>query len=461
MTKEQLPADCLNDIFSHLDVKSLSNCTFVNWLWCEISVRLLWASIRNFNTLIACLPNKSKEILYRNEIIISTPTSRHPLFNYVKFVREFSIKEICEGISYLLKNDPSQVFHDSKNIILAQEIFKMFMSQNSLKKFHFYPNLNYIPDIPFVTYPGAKNCLKNLSELTCGSSINPKYFYQLSQLCHKLETLNVTFEEVISNEFGDLLSVQQNLKHLHVTHTSKCKDLTEIGPYLNRIPPTLTVFVLYGEFHHMSLDFVNRFSNLRELVLFFCHSNYFRNLQYTSFPELRILEFKYECPKHDYLVNFLEINGMNLTEIRICRSKDSLNLAIAQFCPNLNSLYTIFRYGEVETLKLILTRCQKLESLKILCGNYHLNECKLLEIVANHSSNTFHELKVCAVHVQSELFSKELESILINPIPPKLISLVIVKGIKGFSALKVNMEAIETFINLGIIKNFRIANFGE
>src|SRR6266536_546836 len=81
-TMSQLPADCLNEIFEYLeDVKfTLYSCILVNRLWCEVSVRILWRNVcnynkRTYNTLISCLSNESKEIISKNGIIISTPTS--------------------------------------------------------------------------------------------------------------------------------------------------------------------------------------------------------------------------------------------------------------------------------------------------------------------------------------------------------------------------------------------------
>src|SRR3954471_8748001 len=95
----KLPVDCLNEIFEFLeeDKVTLHSCLLVNRLWCEISVRILWRDVLSFkyasyqsdvssqilNTLISCLPNESKELLQKNEISISTPTSKYPLFNYV------------------------------------------------------------------------------------------------------------------------------------------------------------------------------------------------------------------------------------------------------------------------------------------------------------------------------------------------------------------------------------------
>src|SRR6266496_6043706 len=102
----QLLADCLNDIFEYLknDMVTLHSCLLVNHLWCEVSVRILWRDTLNystskFRTLIACLPNESKEILYKDGIIISTPkTSKFPIFNYASFYKvHCGIKELLRS----------------------------------------------------------------------------------------------------------------------------------------------------------------------------------------------------------------------------------------------------------------------------------------------------------------------------------------------------------------------------
>ncbi len=80
---------------------------------------------------------------------------------------------------------------------------------------------------------------------------------------------------------------------------------------------------------------------------------------------------------------------MNLKEIRLINSSNnSLNLAMAKFCPNLKLLHTVFQHNEVDTLKVILNSCQKLESIKVRCGEY-LNVNKLLEVIAKCSPKKF------------------------------------------------------------------------
>src|ERR1043166_7360676 len=117
----QLPADCLIEIFEYLekDKGALHSCLLVNQLWCEVAVRILWRNVfdystMNFSTLIACLPSESKEILCKNGITISAPTSKTPIFNYPAFCKVLSINSVNYMIGQLLgTNRPS---NSSRNL---------------------------------------------------------------------------------------------------------------------------------------------------------------------------------------------------------------------------------------------------------------------------------------------------------------------------------------------------------
>src|SRR6266516_8015246 len=174
-TMSQLFADCLNEIFEYLedDKVTLNSCILVNRLWCEVSVRIFWRnvenySISNFSTLIACLPNESKEILNENEIIISTPTSKFPTFNYASFCKVLSINKVHNMIKKILKNQQSispQNLNNNTHIVV-REICKMFMNQiSSLKRVYIFQYRS--KNIRSTLYPGANIWLKNLSELHC------------------------------------------------------------------------------------------------------------------------------------------------------------------------------------------------------------------------------------------------------------------------------------------------------
>src|SRR5438045_210248 len=111
-----LPADCLAEIFENLDndKATLSSCLLVSRVWCEVSVRILWRDIGYLinrpsailSTLVACLPNESKERLHENKIFISTPTLKPPLFDYVAFCRVLSVNNICHVVNDAFRNKP-------------------------------------------------------------------------------------------------------------------------------------------------------------------------------------------------------------------------------------------------------------------------------------------------------------------------------------------------------------------
>src|SRR4051794_16379978 len=176
---------------------------------------------------------------YENGIITSTSASNPPIFNYSSFCKVLSVDQVTNRISKILKNQQSFSLQNLDNII--REIFKLLMNQiPSLKKIEFNAPL-YIPN--FTLFPGAKNCLKNLTELCCGSDINPEIFYQLSQICHNIQTLSIHFEDNISNGLADLISVQQNLKYLNVALSYYCDEADIL---LTNLPDTLIKLKLYG-----------------------------------------------------------------------------------------------------------------------------------------------------------------------------------------------------------------------
>lgn len=111
----QLPADCLNEITEYLkdDKITLCSCLLVNRLWCETSVRIFWRDNRNYNirhyrTLIACLPNESKKIIYDEGIVISPPTLKLPMFTFCKIL---SISRAYKKIGELLEETRPIIFY--------------------------------------------------------------------------------------------------------------------------------------------------------------------------------------------------------------------------------------------------------------------------------------------------------------------------------------------------------------
>ncbi|RIA88921.1 hypothetical protein C1645_825601 [Glomus cerebriforme] len=466
----KLSTDCLNEIIEYFeeDKITLHSCLLVNRFWCRISVRILWRNIWNYeyniiyqhetrvatsilSTLIACLPNESKDTLYKNDILISTPTPNPPLFNYPAFCKVFSINGIYKTTRIGL-----QFFDDNQIYIALKEIIKMFITQiSSLKKLIYYDYYNIF--LNNISFPHLPDYFIDLLELRCNSNIHSEFFYQLSQTCHNLKSLTIEFENKVSNMLKELISLQKNLKQLNLFIYEE-NNWINIIPSLAKHSNTMTKFHIYGDNYSLSLSFISSFSNLQDIKFSYIDEN-FKELQYVKFPKLQILKILYQCFKPEYVIKFLEINGNNLKECYFGEGNNSLNLSIAKFCPNIKKLFVEFSNNELDILITILNSCQYLESIGSWFGSGALSEKQILESITKYSSKYFYELKIYNFS-SSELIPEDLETFFLdweNRTPKKPINLIIFRSIyKNLDSNKENMKIIEDYKNLSIIKKFEI-----
>ncbi|GBB99908.1 hypothetical protein RclHR1_03680003 [Rhizophagus clarus] len=477
----QLPADCLSEILEYLadDKPTLQSCILVNRLWCEISVRILWRNVwnystKNFRTLVAHLPNESKEVLHKNGIYISTPTFKFPIFNYASFCKVLLIEQVYYKLWFLLKTQQSVLSQNLKvsTNITAQEIIKLFLKQvPSLKRLKISKIWQFsswqTPDTNFIFHPKAKDCLKNLSELHCTSSISPAFFYQLSQISYNIIKLNITIKNDVPNELVNLISSQKRLKCANVGMYNVSTDFTNL--LLRKLPNTLTKLNLYGRIDIVSLSSINNLTNLRILQLKFVYCKWFKNfeiLENIIFSQLQILKIFSACPKCESLIKFLKNNGKNLREFYFCEdsgySNNSLNLAIASFCPALKRLSTGIKNDELRTFEIILGGCQYLEGIKIWCGDSYLNDKEALEAVMKYSKNISEIVLDYQDDVQTRMLPEDLESIFTRNILQRRSFLLVVNNYfditNGLDKDEENMRIIRKYVKLGVIKRFRVTS---
>ncbi|CAB4429305.1 unnamed protein product [Rhizophagus irregularis] len=456
----QFNTDCLNKIFEYLDDDDIHSCLLVNRLWCQVSVRIFWEKIRNINTLMYFLPNESRNF-------ISPPTSNPPIFNYVSFCKILSINDIRDKVENILKKQnfiSSHGFSDNVHK-LVQEICKLLMSQApSLKKLvHLKTSFDMIK---FNFYPGAENRLKNLSELWCNSRISSKFFIQLSNISHNIRLLHIEFKEDLSNELKNLISVQKNLKYVHILTNERNLHL-KIDFIIKELPDTLTELTI-GVKNNISLSAISRFINLQKLIIMFTtriNEDKLIKLRDVVFPKLQVLKLLFKGLNYNFITNFLENNGKNLKELMMdeCEGKGSLYLVIAEFCKNLRKLSFMPKNDELQTMKIVFDNLQYLESIQFCCGgNYlsDLNEKEALEIFVKYSHHNVRELRLhYQGFIMEKLTPKELESLLkslTNHVPQRSFSLIITRKLRNLEENAKNMEIIEKYIKLGIIKEFRV-----
>ncbi|RIA92708.1 hypothetical protein C1645_820297 [Glomus cerebriforme] len=435
----QLTIDCLNEIFENLDDKKTLH---------SLSTAIL-------STLVACLSNESKELLFKNEIFISTPTSKPPLFNYPAFCKVLSIDNI-----YLIIGETTPIFTalrlKDRSDLVVNEVVKMFLTQiSSLKKLTFYTYIT-VPNDFFV----AIDCLTDLSELHCSSELPPEFFYHLSKICHNLHSLIIDIHCFYRNSenygLNELISSQNNLKFLDLSATNDghwidiIPTLTKHSNTLN----TLTKLHLFSERNYLPVSFIALFPNLQEIRFLYIpltegfQFRDFEELQNVTFPKLKYLAIPVSCTKPKYFIKFLENNGKNLENFYLEESDHALKLSIAKFCPNLKNLSISLENSELDTLRIIFISCQYLESIEILCGSYWLKEKEVLETIAKYSPKNFYKLKINSCS-HSELLPEDLESFFISWKNRTPLALIIIDGNKYFNEEnEENINIIKKYINL-------------
>ena len=113
--------------------------------------------------------------------------------------------------------------------------------------------------------------------------------------------------------------------------------------------------------------------------------------------------------------------------------------------------------GDLETLKVVFSSLQQLESFRTLCGNNCLKEKELFEVLAKYSPESFHELKLgYSFGARSIILSEELEEFFINwnnRITKRSLSFIVLHEHNGVTLLSSkNMMIIEKYEKLGVIK---------
>ena len=115
---------------------------------------------------------------------------------------------------------------------------------SSLKKFTYKYNPYYdinisYHNISFTYFSGARDCLTDLLALGCSSNAHSEFFYQLSQVCHNLQSLTISFDYYVEDGLKELISSQNNLKNLSLT-AHKGRNWADVIPALNKHSNTLT-----------------------------------------------------------------------------------------------------------------------------------------------------------------------------------------------------------------------------
>src|SRR6266536_785160 len=210
----KLNKDILFLIFEELqdDSKSLFSCLFVNRLWCETVIPILWKNPwhNNMNNksslyyiITLYLSDDIKEFLTKQGIQLPSVSHQPLLFDYLTFCRSININTM----NTIISTGSSLAYNQ---FLLQQEFYNLFMKKcpevkcldmRSIKHQIFY-------------FPEAKARLESLCELKCDTSIDSSYFYGLSYICQCIQRLIIFNVNPKANHgIVKLVEVQKNLKY--------------------------------------------------------------------------------------------------------------------------------------------------------------------------------------------------------------------------------------------------------
>src|SRR4051812_14915494 len=142
MNLRSLPNECLIDVLTFLDRKSLYKCLYVNRQYCKLSIPIIWKepfkyyrynryNISVINALLACLDEDEITSLIPCEININNQSS---LFEYGKFVSKIDHEWIVDFIVAWLSetyNVNINKYQDCRVQKLVNVIYHIIMRQGS------------------------------------------------------------------------------------------------------------------------------------------------------------------------------------------------------------------------------------------------------------------------------------------------------------------------------------------
>src|SRR4051794_34918131 len=123
-----------SSILTEIEKKSLHSCLFVNKLWCETVVPILWGNPWKFvndnkllfNVIISFLSKESRNFLSSQGINLFPTLHEHPLFDYISYCKYITFQNIESCIEEFK-------FEDFQLHVTKQEIYKLFVSRCSTK----------------------------------------------------------------------------------------------------------------------------------------------------------------------------------------------------------------------------------------------------------------------------------------------------------------------------------------
>ncbi|CAB4474506.1 unnamed protein product [Rhizophagus irregularis] len=366
-----LNSDNLVLIFERLydDKKSLVSCLFVNRLWCQTSLRILWKdpwslflnedklekSKPFFRTILSQLPDDSKKILAGRNIKIEPPK---PLFDYVSHLRYINHTYSADG-----KKDNDIYNYAFNNYNESQRNDKFIQLISSLTEL-------------------CKSIEKVDINLTCSNPTGISKFFQAQLRLKSIiirDNVNESNNTSLEKQYGmigDAIVEKRDLTYLDLTIENNVS-------FYNNLLTNLT--------------------KLRKLVLYdsrYRNVTVHKQLKFDNFSQLQVLQIGIsfsvavkiiQATKNTIQVIWLD-KGNQESEEQIAL----LIRSITEHCRKLKYLKTYLKDENLEDFKQLLLNCKYLEGLYIFRGSIYNDEDgkKLLDVLADAAQENLYKFQL-------------------------------------------------------------------
>ncbi|GBC04830.1 hypothetical protein RclHR1_00590016 [Rhizophagus clarus] len=460
---------------TRIEKRSLYSCLFVNRLWCEVAIPILWDNPWKFvihnglllNVMILFLSKESQEFLKSQGIyIISAKHDKRPLFDYISYCKYINFRKIENFIN----NGRSFGFNEEyQNHAMKQEIYKLLINKST--KIKCLDMMNIGPNITHQIYNfnGAKNSLGELTFLSCDSSIDSTFYYGLSYICKLIQKIDI--KRCLDDNLGlaRLIEVQKNLKcfvcSVYDDRVENNIKYENIGKALIKQAKSLIhLKLIYDDDFFLLSEILPKLINLKKLKLINIDNNDYqleKYLEISTFSKLQVLHIEI-ISSLDIAINMIKKTEGNLMEVLLGSTiydemySGKFIRTIYEYCPNIKVLslgindHNNNDYIEFEVLLKKSVQLQKI----VIDGSFDQSPSNLLlEKLVNYAPKSLREIRIFN---DWEITASDLELFLEKWRGREPIVLYFFMDLQEFGYFNDNLLSIlKKYREEGVIKNYR------
>ncbi|GBB84538.1 hypothetical protein RclHR1_01110023 [Rhizophagus clarus] len=399
------------------DRKSLTSCLFVNKLWCQTSLRILWKDPWNlflnednldkakpfFRTILSQLPESSRKLLTGKNIKIEY---QKPLFDYVSHLRFIKHTYSADGkkdndiYDYVFKE-----YNEHQKIELKKEIYKYFFKKCSSLTFIDLTNFKYkLHDFPDVGQNLSKLNYLRFDDKTI------QLINDLSEICKSVEKLDINLTCSNPTGLSKFIQIQPYLKLLIIRDNVNENNNTSLESKYGTVGDAIAE---KQDINYLDLTIENNVSfynilltklaNLQKLVL--ADSRYrnvtvHKQLKFGNYPKLQVLKISIS---YSVAVKIIQATKDTIQVIWLDKgnqeSEDQISQllrSISEHCRKLKYLKTYLKDENLEDFKQLLLNCKDLEGLYIFRASIYNDEDgkKLLDVLADSAQDKLYKFQL-------------------------------------------------------------------